>query len=63
MRITWTIHAVFINMIIKEQKRRYAMIGEKVTIRVRMSMHDAHYAGNLVNGSRMLDYFGSRLCR
>lgn len=34
------------------------MIGEKVTIRVRMSMHDAHYAGNLVNGSRMLDYFG-----
>ena len=27
-------------------------------IRVRMSEHDAHYAGNLVNGSKMLDLFG-----
>jgi len=27
-------------------------------IRVRMSEHDAHYAGGLVNGSRMLDLFG-----
>ena len=27
-------------------------------IRLRMSEHDAHYAGNLVNGSRMLDLFG-----
>ena len=28
------------------------------TIRVRMGAADAHYAGNLVNGSRMLDLFG-----
>lgn len=34
------------------------MIGEKVVIRVRMSMEDAHYAGELVNGSKLLDYFG-----
>lgn len=34
------------------------MLGEKVVLRIRMSLHDAHYAGELVNGSRMLDYFG-----
>ncbi len=34
------------------------MVGEKVIIRVRLSMEDAHYAGNLVNGSKMLDFFG-----
>ena len=28
------------------------------TIRLRMGAADAHYAGNLVNGSRMLDLFG-----
>lgn len=27
-------------------------------IRIRMSEHDAHYAGGLVNGSKMLDLFG-----
>ena len=27
-------------------------------IRLRMSTHDAHYGGNLVNGARMLDLFG-----
>lgn len=27
-------------------------------IRLRLSEHDAHYAGGLVNGSRMLDLFG-----
>lgn len=27
-------------------------------IRVRMSSHDAHYAGNLVDGARMLQLFG-----
>lgn len=33
---------------------------EKITslIRLRMSAHDAHYAGNLVDGSRMLNLFG-----
>jgi 3-aminobutyryl-CoA ammonia-lyase len=34
------------------------MVGEKVMLRVRMSERDAHYAGGLVNGSRMLDFFG-----
>lgn len=31
---------------------------EKVTIRLRMSAHDAHYGGNLVDGARMLGLFG-----
>lgn len=31
---------------------------EKVMIRQRMSAHDAHYAGNLVDGARMLQLFG-----
>lgn len=33
---------------------------EKVTstIRLRMSTHDAHYGGNLVDGARMLNLFG-----
>lgn len=29
-----------------------------VMIRVRMSLHDAHYAGNLVDGAKMLNLFG-----
>ena len=32
--------------------------GEKVVIRLRMSSHDAHYGGNLVDGARMLGLFG-----
>jgi 3-aminobutyryl-CoA ammonia-lyase len=31
---------------------------EPVVIRVRMSAHDAHYGGNLVDGARMLALFG-----
>lgn len=31
---------------------------EEVMIRVRMSQHDAHYAGNLVDGAKMLQLFG-----
>ena len=34
------------------------MIGTKVTLRLRMSAHDAHYAGELVDGARMLGLFG-----
>lgn len=34
------------------------MVGEKVVLRVRMSSGDAHYAGELVNGSKILDFFG-----
>jgi 3-aminobutyryl-CoA ammonia-lyase len=30
----------------------------KCTIRLRMSSHDAHYGGNLVDGARMLGLFG-----
>ena len=30
----------------------------KSTIRVRMSAHDAHYGGNLVDGARILAMFG-----
>lgn len=30
----------------------------KSIIRMRMSMHDAHYGGNLVDGARMLNLFG-----
>jgi 3-aminobutyryl-CoA ammonia-lyase len=28
------------------------------TLKLRMSLHDAHYAGNLVDGARMLNLFG-----
>lgn len=31
---------------------------DKVMIRLRMSAHDAHYGGNLVDGARMLGLFG-----
>jgi 3-keto-5-aminohexanoate cleavage enzyme len=34
------------------------MIGTKVSLRLRMSAHDAHYAGDLVDGARMLALFG-----
>ncbi|MEW9082663.1 hotdog domain-containing protein [Caldanaerobacter subterraneus] len=30
----------------------------KATIRVRMSLHDAHYGGNLVDGAKILQLFG-----
>jgi 3-aminobutyryl-CoA ammonia-lyase len=30
----------------------------KVTLRLRMSAHDAHYGGGLVDGARMLGLFG-----
>ncbi|MFL0248306.1 hotdog fold domain-containing protein [Candidatus Clostridium stratigraminis] len=30
----------------------------KALIRMRMSTHDAHYGGNLVDGARMLNLFG-----
>ena len=30
----------------------------KVMVRMRMSSHDAHYGGNLVDGARMLGLFG-----
>lgn len=33
-------------------------MGERVTLRLRMSSHDAHYAGDLVDGARMLGLFG-----
>ena len=30
----------------------------KVMIRVRISSHDAHYAGDLIDGARMMELFG-----
>jgi 3-aminobutyryl-CoA ammonia-lyase len=33
-------------------------VGMKVTLRLRMGTHDAHYGGNLVDGARMLGLFG-----
>jgi len=33
-------------------------LSSTVLIRLRMSAHDAHYAGNLVDGARMLALFG-----
>jgi 3-aminobutyryl-CoA ammonia-lyase len=30
----------------------------RVTLRIRMSAHDAHYGGNLVDGARILALFG-----
>ena len=33
-------------------------MGAKSIIRLRMSSHDAHYGGNLVDGARMLQLFG-----
>jgi len=33
-------------------------VGLAVTLRLRMSLHDAHYGGNLVDGARMLGLFG-----
>ncbi len=34
------------------------MIGEKVVLRARISTGEAHYAGDLVNGSHILDFWG-----
>jgi len=33
-------------------------INKEVTIRIRMSSHDAHYGGGLVDGAKMLNFFG-----
>jgi 3-aminobutyryl-CoA ammonia-lyase len=33
-------------------------VGLKVTLRLRMSAHDAHYGGGLVDGARCLGLFG-----
>lgn len=33
-------------------------LGLSVTLRLRMSKHDAHYGGDLVDGARMLGLFG-----
>jgi len=30
----------------------------KTKLKIRMSLHDAHYAGNLVDGARILNLFG-----
>jgi len=40
------------------KNRRDLIMSEKAMIRMRMSMHDAHYGGNLVDGAKMLNLFG-----
>jgi 3-aminobutyryl-CoA ammonia-lyase len=40
------------------KNRRDTIMSEKAMIRMRMSMHDAHYGGNLVDGAKMLNLFG-----
>src|SRR5438105_15308609 len=34
------------------------MSKDSVKLRVRLGSHDAHYAGNLVDGAKMLQFFG-----
>ena len=41
-----------------KQGKRSLQIGEKVTLRVRVSEKDVHYAGGLVNGAWVLGLFG-----
>lgn len=41
-----------------EDASRLRQFTGSVTIRVRMSAHDAHYGGNLVDGARVLGLFG-----
>ena len=38
--------------------RKQRNMAAKSMIRMRMSAHDAHYGGNLVDGARMLNLFG-----
>lgn len=38
--------------------RRTRVSNTKAKLRVRMSQADAHYGGNLVSGSKMLEFFG-----
>lgn len=42
----------------RKTKNQKDMTAYKSTIRLRMSSHDAHYGGNLVDGARMLQLFG-----
>jgi 3-aminobutyryl-CoA ammonia-lyase len=41
---------------VEHENRRDMM--KEVTIRTRMSFHDAHYGGGLVDGAKLLQYFG-----
>ena len=41
-----------------EETKVEQMVGKKVVHRLMMTGPDAHYLGTLVNGSRMLDFFG-----
>jgi 3-aminobutyryl-CoA ammonia-lyase len=46
----------FVLFAVKNYERQVVIM--KVTVRLRMSTQDAHYAGNLVDGARMLALFG-----
>jgi 3-aminobutyryl-CoA ammonia-lyase len=43
---------------LRQTKNKGDFSMDKVMIRMRMSAHDAHYGGNLVDGARMLGLFG-----
>lgn len=40
------------------QDEKKTGVGLSAVVRLRMSSHDAHYGGNLVDGARMLGLFG-----
>ena len=42
----------------KWQEQKFRRKDMKSLIRIRMSAHDAHYGGNLVDGPGMLGLFG-----
>lgn len=43
---------------LEDTRKGVKKMAEKVMVRMRMSMHDAHYGGNLVDGAKMLNLFG-----
>lgn len=49
---------MFVHFGTNRLNRRDKMIGEKVVHRLMMTGADGHYVNNLVNGSRILDFFG-----
>jgi 3-aminobutyryl-CoA ammonia-lyase len=53
---------VLVNFARADSKRQNCIKGvckvNKVILRIRMSLHDAHYGGNLVDGAKLLQLFG-----
>ena len=53
---------MLVNFARADSKRQNCIKGvckvNKVILRIRMSLHDAHYGGNLVDGAKLLQLFG-----